>query len=277
MTQRTINEITAGVIGISHITNWYYYVAADLYNIVRARRGAAVDQAARLDCYSQFRVKLALDHQLDPVLRKEMERRVESLAVNPLEGAPDREIELAQARYLRLQAEAQDGGHLVTRLDRDRRSELAGFGESRRAQFAHNLLRGATLGFYVHRAKKDSGNLAMLDRERRIQYQLSFLDSLVQAGTPPEVAYDSSRIKASVVELGDLMRGVYAPKVRAHVERTIERLQGLSKDPGLETAYALALATLKRETPSAVGTAVAGPATGRGTVAFVGDTTESPQ
>jgi hypothetical protein len=277
MTQRTINEITAGVIGISHITNWYYYVAADLYNFVRARRGAAVDRAARLDCYSQFRVKLALDHQLDPVLRKEMERRIESLAVNPLEGAPGREIELAQTRYLRLQAEAQDGGHLVTRLDRDRRSELAGFGESRRAKFAHNLLRGATLGFYTHRAKKDSGNLAMLDRGRRIQYQLSFLDSLVQAGTPPEVAYDSSRIKASVLELADLTRGVYAPKVRAHVERTVERLQGLSKDPGLEAAYALALAALKPETPSAVGAAEAGPASGTGTVAFVGDTTESPQ
>jgi hypothetical protein len=269
MTQRAINEITAGVIGISHVTNWYYYVAADLYNFMRARHGAAVDQAARLDCYSQFRVKLALDHQLDPVLRKEIERRVASLAVNPLEGTPDREIELAQARYLRLQAEAQDGGHLVARLDQDRRSELARFGESRGTQFAYNLLRGATLGFYTHRAKKDAGNLAMLDRGRRIQYQLSFLDSLLEADTPPEVAHDSSRIEASVVELGNLMRGIRAPKVRAHVEKTIERLQGLSQDAGLEAAYELALATLEPETPSAAGAFTAGPASATGAAAFV--------
>jgi hypothetical protein len=277
MTQRMINEITAGVIGISHITNWYYYVAADLYNFVRARHGAAVDQAARLDCYSQFRVKLALDHQLDPALRKEMEQRVEFLAVNPLESAPDREIELAHARYLRLQAEAQDGGRLVARLDRDRRSELAGFGESRRAQVAHHLLRGATLGLYTHRAKKDAANLAMLDRERRIQYQLSFLDSLVEAGTPPEVVYDSSQIEASVINLGNLMRGVHAPKVRAHVERTIERLQGLSQGGDLEAAYALALAALKPETPSAAGAFTAGPASATETAAFVDADAESQQ
>jgi hypothetical protein len=117
----------------------------------------------------------------------------------------------------------------------------------------------------------------MLDRGRRIQYQLSFLDSLVQAGTPPEVAYDSSRIEASIVELGNLMGGLQAPKVRAHVERTIERLQELSKDPGLEAAYALALAALRPETPSAVGPLEPDPASGTGTVAFVGGTPESHQ
>ena len=277
MTQRAINEITAGVIGISHITNWYYYLAADLYNFVRARHGAAVNQAARLDCYSQFRVKLALDHQLDPGLRKEMERRVESLAVNPLEGAPDREIELAQTRYLRLQAEAQDGGQLVARLDRDRRSELADFGKSRQAHLGYALLRGATFGLYTHRAKKDGSNLAMLDRERRIRYQLSFLDSLVAAGTPPEVAYDSSRVQASVAELKNLIGGVHAPRVRAHAERTIERLQGLSKDPELEAAYDMALAALKPapEMPSTAGAFTTTPARGTGAAAFIGAGAES--
>lgn len=277
MTQRTINEITAGVIGISHITNWYYYVAADLYNFIRARRGAAVDQAARLDCYSQFRVKLALDHQLDPALRKEMERRIESLAVNPLEVAPDREIQLAETRYRRLQDRSQDGGHLVVLLDRDRRSELAGFGQTRQARLAHDLLHAATLGLYTHRARKDASNLAMLDRERRIVYELSFLDSLVAAGTQPEVAYDSSRIEASIIELRDLMRGVQAPKVRAHVKRTIERLQGLSQDAALEAAYAVALAELKPKTPPVVGASTAGPASTTRTLAFVRAAAKSHQ
>ncbi len=35
LAQRSINEITSGVIGISHFTNWYYYVGADLYDFCR--------------------------------------------------------------------------------------------------------------------------------------------------------------------------------------------------------------------------------------------------
>ncbi len=102
MTQRSINEITAGVIGISHFTNWYYYVAADLYDFVVNRHGGAMDRAARLDSYSQFRVALALDRQLNPQLRAQMQRRVDALAINPLEAAPARELQLATARYAKL-------------------------------------------------------------------------------------------------------------------------------------------------------------------------------
>jgi hypothetical protein len=270
MTQRTINEITAGVIGISHVTNWYYYVGADLYNFITARHGAAVNQAARLDCYSQFRVELALDHQLDPALRKEMEQRIESLAVNPLEAAPDREIELAQMRYSRLQAEAQDGGRLLVRLDRDRRAELAGFGKTRRARVAYSLLHDASFGLYTHRAQKDVTNVAVLDRERRIQHHLNFLDSLVESGTRPEVAYDRSRIEASLNKLSGLMFGVHAPELRAHAEATIRRLQGLSQDAGLQVEYELALAALKPDMQSRIAVSAHHPAAATRTLALAG-------
>src|ERR1700761_405687 len=98
MTQRAINEITSGVIGISHFTNWYYYVAADLYDFVVSRHGATMDKAERLDCYSQFRVELALDHSLDADLRSDIQRRVNSFSLNPLE-AEDREMQAALARH----------------------------------------------------------------------------------------------------------------------------------------------------------------------------------
>ncbi len=274
MTQRTINEVTAGVIGISHFTNWYYYVAADLYDFITARHGAAMNQTARLDCYSQFRVELALDHQLDPALRNEMERRVESMAVNPLEAAPGREMELAQTRYLRLQTEAQDG-HLASRLDKDRRSELARFGENRPARITFNLLHYATFGAYTHRVAKDTGNLAMLDRDRRIEYHLNFLDSLVQTGTQPEVVYDSSRIEASVGELSSLMPGVRAPEVRAHVEATLARLKGLTQDEGLQADCSLAMAALERDSRATVAASAPGPATVTRTVALVETGAES--
>src|SRR5581483_9898309 len=107
--QRSINEVTAGVIGISHFTNWYYYVAADLYDFIESRHGAATNLSSRLDCYSQFRVKLQLDHQLDSRLRHEMQQHVDALAVNPLESAPESETAAALTRYSMLQQEAATG------------------------------------------------------------------------------------------------------------------------------------------------------------------------
>ncbi len=251
LAQRAINEITSGVIGISHFTNWYYYVGADLYNFVVSRHGGATDQAERLDCYSQFRVALALDQQLDPVLRDEMQQRIRSLAVNPLETAPADEIRAASVRYARLQQEAGRDGVLVSQLDRDRRSELAAFGESRTSAVAHTLLHVATLNRYTHRAKPDVGDLVVLDCYRRIQTQLNFLDALVQAGTPPEVAYSSSRVQDSVTELSTLMPRIRSAEIRAHVRETLHALQQLSGDSILRTECLGAINVLDRNNPEA--------------------------
>ena len=49
-------------------------------------------------------MELALDHELDPVLRQEMEHRLESLRVNPLEGSPGNEVRTAGATTLRFRS-----------------------------------------------------------------------------------------------------------------------------------------------------------------------------
>jgi hypothetical protein len=248
MTQRAINEITAGVIGISHFTNWYYYVAADLYDFVTARHGAAMNQASRLDCYSRFRVDLALDHQGNPELRKQMQQHVDALAQNPLEAAPDREFEIAQMRYQQLVASAQDDrAAVVQRIDNDRRSELASFAESRAASFRFNLLHDLTFGRYTHRAKKDPDNRAVLDRYRRIESQLNFLDNLAAEGTQPEVAYDATHIRSSLIELRDLLPTVRSAPLRRHAEATLIRVKELSRDAGVQTDCSQALLVLKED------------------------------
>lgn len=258
MTQRAINDVTSGVIGISHFTNWYYYVAADLYDFFVSRHGAAMDRAARLDAYSQFRVALALDNSLDRDLRSDIERRMRSLDLNPLESRPEREIQLAVSRYQVLQVQAGPGGKLEARIEKDRRSELADFGESAKTRVFQTLVRDATFGLYTHRVSAQETSLIELDRDRRIQYQLTFLDSLVRAGTRPEVAYSASRVQASVHELSALMREVDAPLVRAHAAAVLEQLGKISRDPKLQNDCSLAFAELSRpvepvRTPSAAG------------------------
>ena len=244
MTQRAINDVTAGIIGISHFSNWYYYAAADLYDFVVSRHGSAMNETARLDCYSQFRAAVALDQKLDPRLRDQIQRRMSSLAFNPLEGSPGKALQLARAHYQVLLAEAQDG-RLSSRIDKERRGELANFGASRRARFARIVLHGATFGTYTHRVKKSDENLTALDHERRILYQLSFLDSLVDAGTAPEVAYAPGRIQASIAEVGDLIPRIRSAAVRTHAIHTLQQLQEISQSSDLQANCATALASLK--------------------------------
>jgi len=248
MTQRAINDITAGVIGLSHFSNWYYYVAADLYDFVVSRHGAAMNQAERLDCYSQFRVALVLDRGMDPELHSQMDRQVNSLAINPLEAAPDKELKLAYAHYGLLLEEAQNG-ELAARIDRDRRAELADFGESARAHMLRLIFHDATFGAYTHRAKENSDVLASIDRDRRVLYRLNVLDSLAAGGTPPEVVYSTRRIQESVADLNRLMTGVHSPVIRAHVARTLEQLKSASEDPGLQADCTTALASIQEKSP----------------------------
>lgn len=244
MTQRAINDVTAGIIGVSHFSNWYYYAAADLYDFVVSRHGGAMNQAARLDCYSRFRAALALDQGIDPKLHAQIESRIGSLTFNPLEPAPGKAIQLARAHYAALLAEIQNG-ELLTRIDKERRAELARFGESERARLARILLHDATFGTYTHRVKKDDENLMTLDREREVLYHLNFLDSLTGAGTPPEVSYAVDRIRASVASLNQLMPQIQAPSIRAHIARTLQQLQGISQNAELQADCSATLASLR--------------------------------
>ncbi len=241
MAQRSINELTAGVIGISRFTNWYYYAGAMLYNTVWSRQGIAVNQAARLDCYSQFRAELALDHQLDPALRQELLNRAESLAVNPLAASAMRELEAARAHFAQLQSQSGENGRLAVLIEKERRAELADFNDSTKARVAHNILHMATLGIYTQRVKPEQSTFVALDRERRLRYQLGFLDSVVKNGTEPEVAFDSSRIVSAIVQIRDLMPGIPSPEVKAHAVATLERLKSLSHDEMLQTNCALTI------------------------------------
>jgi len=239
---RFVSELT-GMIGLSHFTNWYFYIGVDLYRFVTGRHGKAVDAASRLDCFSDFRMQLALDNSIDQVLKQDMENRVGSLAVNQLGAAPEREIHAAIDRYKLLEAEAEDG-RLMSRVDQERRFELSSFGESEKAKLARSMLQAATLGLYNQRASR--ANLSVLDCYRRIAYQLNFLKSIVQPGTPPEVAYDSQQIKSSVRELSSLVATISSASVRSQAEATLKRLKNFSKDAELQAECATALAMIRQ-------------------------------
>jgi hypothetical protein len=247
MTQRVVDDSASGILGLSHFTNWYFFAGEGFFEFLQSHRGGAVKRLARLDCYSQFRVELSLDHSLDPALRKEMEKHVGSMALNPLEVAPGLEIAVAQGHYLALTADADAGtkSKLAKHLENDRRVELAEFGRTDRQRLSDALLHQASFGIYARRAKESSITTLKLARDRRIDYNLAFLDALVQAGTDPEVTYPVERIRESVNTLAELTPGVTARNVRAHAAATINTLKSLSSDPLLQADCTRAAADIK--------------------------------
>jgi hypothetical protein len=240
-----------------------------LYDMVWSRRGNAVNQEARLDCYSQFRTELALDHELDPALRRELQSRAESLAVNPLAASANREMEVARAHYALLQSQSDEDSKLIARLQKERRAELADFGESTKSSLTHNALHMATFGIYTHRVQPEQSTFAALDQERRIRYHLTFLDGVIKNGTEPEIAFSPSQIQSSVVQLHELMTDIDSPSLKAHAVATLERLKSLSRNQTVQADCAVAIIAFRQSTEpqlSGAGPVVAGSVRAAGSV-----------
>lgn len=244
MTQRTINELTSGVIGISHFTNWYYYVGAAVYDFVASRHGRGMDAALRLDSYSEFRADLALDSTMDPELKTLLQRRIESISLNPLDSSPDHEIQVANAQYAALRNEVSSGA-LERRLDKTREAELADFGKSPQALTSQAFLHSASFGLVSSHYRKDDDLLAELNRTRRVQADLELLHAAADAGPNPEIVYDSARLRTAVQDLSDLLPNVQSKNIRLEAARTLQRLGGQTKDSELQADCSFGLAQLR--------------------------------
>ncbi len=240
MTQRAITEVTSGVIGISHFTNWYYYVAADAYDFIASRRGGAVDQSERLDSYSRFRVALALDSDVDAGLRSEMQHRLNAMAVNPLDSSPERELKLSQARYDALENESQNG-QLAHLLDKHRRAELASYGKTNAQIAAKALLHIASFGMFTSRVPAGASTVQKLSDARLLEANLTFLENVNIAGTAPEIAYDRQRLRESLQVVSSLSVDRVSALTSERVQHAIQRFQSLTGDPVLIEDCRLAL------------------------------------
>jgi hypothetical protein len=62
---------------------------------------------------------------------------------------------------------------------------------------------------------------------------MNFLDSLVNAGTAPEIAHDTERVQNSVDQLSGLLARIQSPELQRHAVETLSRLQALSQNESL--------------------------------------------
>ena len=168
MLARATTDVVTGLIGYSKWGNWPYMAGSFLWNFTITRRGSATNGQQRLRAYSEVRRWLALDRDLSPELRRDLQERLEVLGVNPLEESVPDEMRVAQRQYAALLRHASDPKGLAAELRDDRADELTVYKHKPAARAGLALARVATLGIFKHReAELDSAMNAMLDVNRR--------------------------------------------------------------------------------------------------------------
>lgn len=161
-------DAVLGIAGYSKWGNWPYLAGSLAWNFAATRWGAATNRQLRLKAYAEVRRWLALDSELPPAVRLDLQKRLEAMGVNPLEDSVFNQTETARQQYAALLADAADPDGLPTRLERDRAAELTATRHGAMARAGMEAARIATLGIFKHREPLRGAELtAALDASRR--------------------------------------------------------------------------------------------------------------
>ena len=108
MVRRAATDTVSGVLGISMWGNWPVLASVSAWNFIRERHGAANDRGARIRAYSQTRQWVAMDPNMDPLLRTLLMKHLETLGINPLQDSIFDEDKIARRQYAALLKYADD-------------------------------------------------------------------------------------------------------------------------------------------------------------------------
>jgi hypothetical protein len=194
-------SLVAGVFGITRFGNWPFLVGDSALNFVQARHGGAVNRSARLQAYSEAREFLAADSSLDPKLKTELLRRLDHLALNPLENGLSTEATVAKEQYAALLQYAESPKGLAAKLDRDRRKELDSYTRSGIRRLFSGVARLIIGGPSVPTENPDPRFAEELAAYRRASHHMRFLEDVLRSSPCPEVAWDANAIRQSVEAL----------------------------------------------------------------------------
>ncbi|MBV8846444.1 MAG: hypothetical protein JO307_26865 [Bryobacterales bacterium] len=223
MVRHAATDAVSGVLGISKWGNWPYLAGSVMFNFVTTRHGAARNRVARNNAYSEVREWLALDPKLDPDLRRELEKRLELLSINPLEASIAAEADIARRQYAALLKYADDPNGLPKRIEHDRNAELIAAEHSLKARAGMRTARVLSLGIYSEPELPPVELLAELDRERRAQHYRQFLETVVASGPQTEVVWNTDRIKEAV-------NGLAASGLGTRSAQLVERVRNMTTD-----------------------------------------------
>jgi hypothetical protein len=223
MSRRILTDLAKNVFSLSNFGNLPYFAGKNIYDFVTGRRGLDVNQPTRLRSYSELKLLLSFNSTIDPKLRREIERRVQNISLNPLNNDNETEVQLARQQYDALIDYARRPDGLSARIERDRRAEMVPLEHGRTARFFYNLGNVLTFGRYVHRETATPELYERLEIARRVEHHTQFLKQVAKSSPQTEVSWDMVSVKQSLQFLaaqGDKAKGSAATAAAAIFQKT---------------------------------------------------------
>ena len=203
MSRRLLNDVAKNMLSLSSFGNLPYFAGRKVYGFLTGRRGIDMNQPSRLRSYSELKLVLAFNSSIDPKLRDELERRLESVSINPMANDADSEVELARKQYDALVEFARRDNGLPAKVERDRREEMVPLVHGRVTQLLFGLGNILTFGRYVHREDATPELTQRLELARRVQYHTQLLQQAARSSPQTEVAWDMTNVRRSLRFLAD--------------------------------------------------------------------------
>ena len=203
MSRRLLNDVAKNMLSLSSFGNLPYFAGRKVYAFLTGRRGIDMNQPSRLRSYSELKLVLAFNSSIDPKLRDELERRLESVSINPMANDADSEVELARKQYDALVEFARRDNGLPAKVERDRREEMVPLVHGRVTQLLFGLGNILTFGRYVHREDATPELTQRLELARRVQYHTQLLQQAARSSPQTEVAWDMTNVRRSLRFLAD--------------------------------------------------------------------------
>jgi hypothetical protein len=201
------DRVGKGAITASPFANTAIRFGRMAARVATRRMGVDLFQPSRLQSYTELKMVLSSNPGFSNAMRLEIGRRVESVAVNPLENDLPTEIALARSQYRALIDYASRPDGLRVDVDHDRLAELTTSSHSDFTKFLFRAGGVATFGFYRHREEERPDSEFALEAQRRNLNQTNLLRDVVKSGSYIDVHWDLDKVRQALrdVSAGDSM------------------------------------------------------------------------
>lgn len=202
MTKRILVDLTGNVLSLTG-GGLPVFFGRFLYEFATGRRGMDLNQTSRFQSYAQLKLLLSLDASLEPELRNNLEGRIESAAVNPLENDTDVEARIAKAQYKNLIAYAKQPDGLPAKIARDRREEMVRLKHGAKERVLFTMAHVFSFGLYTHREESTHELLAQMDTRRQLDYHERIVSEIAFASAKPEIDSNTVQLKHSLLFISE--------------------------------------------------------------------------
>jgi len=168
------------------------------FGFITHKRGMDLFQQSRSDSYSRLKMVLSANHSLSQPMLADIGRRVEYVAINPMENDWKSEIQLAHTQYKSLLAYASRSDGLQADVDRARRAEMMSGSHSAAAQNLFKIGALSTFGTYTHREDEIPETDSILESRRLYVNHEAYLRDVLKSQSPIEVSWDMSKVRGAL-------------------------------------------------------------------------------